>query len=152
MLEKRQDGFKPGHSTISTCSYFTNYIYTSNNNSETTIAVFINAMKAFDMVNQQLLIKKLEKYGITGKLLAWIKNYLTDRKQCTIANKIISNKENIVYGVPQGSVLGPLLFSIYINDISSVVKSSTISMYADYTVVYISHTKLDIAIALLQKT
>ena len=150
LLEEKQGGFRPGYSTVSTCSYFTNDLYTANNNNEITIAVFIDAMKAFDTVNHQILLKKLKKYGIDGNLLRWIEGYLTDRKQCTIANNIVSSNENIVCGVPQGSVLGPLLFLIYINDISSVIRNSKISMYADDTVVYISHTNMNNAIALIQ--
>ena len=150
LLEERQGGFRPGYSTIKTCAYFTNDIYTALNTNETTIAVFIDAMKAFDTVNHQILLKKLAKYGITGKLHAWISNYLTDRKQCAIANNTVSSLQNITCGVPQGSVLGPLLFLIYINDISHIITNSKISMYADDTVVYISHSDLDIAIALLQ--
>ena len=107
-------------------------------------------MKAFDTVNHQILLKKLRKCGIEGLLLAWIENYLTGRKQCTMANDIVSELDNIVCGVTQGSVLGPLLFLIYINDISSVIKNSKISMYADDTVVYISKVNLNNAIALLQ--
>ena len=75
---------------------------------------------------------------------------MTGRKQCTIANNIVSSYKDITCGVPQGSVLGPLLFLLYINDISSVVKDSKISMYADDTVVYISHSNLDLAIPLIQ--
>ena len=150
LLEEKQGGFRPGYSTVSTCSYFTNDLYTANNNNEITIAVFIDAMKAFDTVNHQILLKKLKKYGIDGNILRWIEGYLTDRKQCTIANNIVSSNENIVCGVPQGSVLGPLLFLIYINDISSVIRNSKISMYADDTVVYISHTNMNNAIALIQ--
>ena len=119
-----------------TCSYFTNDRYSANNNNETTIDVFIDAMKAFDTVNHKILIQKIQKYGIDGSLLVWIEDYLTDRKQCTIANNIVSNQESIVCGVPQGSVLGPLLFLLYINDISSVINNSKISMYPDDTDLY----------------
>ena len=82
--------------------------------------------------------------------MAWIEDYLTDRKQCTIANNIVSSMDIISCGVPQGSVLGPLLFLIYINDISSVIRNSKISMYADDTVVYLSNANQFDAIALIQ--
>ena len=107
-------------------------------------------MKAFDTVNHRLLFKELAKYGIKGRLLAWIENYLTDRKQCTIANNIISNKDNIPCDVQQGSVLGPLLFLIYIDYISCVIKNSKISIYADDTVVYLSNVNQSVAVTLLQ--
>ena len=105
LLDERQGGFRPGYSTVRTCSYLTNDRYSANNNNETTIAVFIDAMKAFDTVNHKILIQKIQKYGIDGSLLVWIEDYLTDRKQCTIANNIVSNQESIVCGVPQGSVI-----------------------------------------------
>ena len=64
LLDKSQGGFRPGHSTASTCAYFTEELYTANNNKEITTAVTIDVMKAFDTVNHQILIKKLQKYGI----------------------------------------------------------------------------------------
>ena len=119
--------------------FFTEDIYTAINNKQTTIAVFIDAIKAFDTVNHQISIKKLGKIGIQGSLLKWLENYLTKRKQCTVANNITSSYRNITYGVPQGSVLGLLLFLIYVNDISNVITNSKISLYADDTVIYIYH-------------
>ena len=95
-------------------------------------------MKAFDTVYHEILIKKLQKIGIKGVLLEWLKNYLSNRKQCTVANNIVSSYRNITYGVPQGSVLGPLLFLIYVNNLSNIIKNSKISMYADDTVIYIT--------------
>ena len=150
LLDKRQGGFRPGHSTVKTCTYFTEDLYHANNNKETTIAVYIDAMKAFDTVNHQILLKKIPKLGIKGNLLAWIENYLTGRKQCTIANNIVSDYQNITCGVPQGSVLGPLLFLIYINDISNIITNCKISMYADDTVIYVSHKNPETAITLIQ--
>ena len=150
LLDKRQGGFTPEHSTVKTCAYFTEDLFKANNNNEITIAVYIDAMKAFDTVNHQKLVNKLQKLGIEGHLLGWIKNYLTNRKQCTIANNIVSDFQDITCGVPQGSVLGPLLFLVYINDISNIVINSRISMYADDTVLYISHKNVENAITLIQ--
>ena len=150
LLDKRQGGFRPEHSIVKTCAYFTEDLYQAINNNEITIAVYIDAMKAFDTVNHQILIKKMQKIGIQGNFLGWVKNYLSDRKQCTIANDIVSDVHNITCGVPQGSVLGPLLFILYINDITNSVVNSKVSMYADDTVLYISHKKVETAITLIQ--
>ena len=150
LLDKRQGGFRPEHSTVKTCAYFTEDLYQANNNNDITIAVYIDAMKAFDTVNHQILIKKLRKLGIQGNLLKLVKNYLSDRKQCTLANDIVSEVYDITCGVPQGSVLGPLLFLLYINDITNSVINCKVSMYADDTVLYISHKKVETAITLIQ--
>ena len=143
-------GFRPKHSTAQTCSYFVNDIYSAMNDNKFTIAVYIDTMKAFDTVNHDILVKKLYKIGIKGKLLDWIKNYLSERYQKTLANDIISKEQLITCGVPQESLLGPLLFLIYINDISKSVISSKVSLYADDTVLNISHLDYNLAITLLQ--
>ena len=151
LLDSRQGGFRPKHSTVRSCSYFVNDLYSAINDGQFTIAVFIDAMKAFDTVNHKILLQKMAKLGIKGKLLELIQNYLTGRHQRTIANNTISKEQLITCGVPQGSVLGPLLFLIYINDISNVIQNSRVSLYADDTVIYISHSDYESAIALIQR-
>ena len=151
ILDPKQGGFRPGHSTISTTSLFLNDIYNAMNNTQITYAVFIDAMKAFDTVNHEILLKKNHKIGIRGNLGSWLKNYLTNRKQCTQANGTVSELTNLTYGVPQGSVCGPLLFLIYINDLSKSLKYSKVSLYADDTVIYTSHNNKDEALRLIQK-
>ena len=142
LLDEKQGGFRPNHSTISTTAFYINDIYEAMNNNEITIAVYIDAMKAFDTVNHEILLKKLKYFGIKGKNAKWIKNYLANRKQCTFANDITSDQKVISCGVPQGSVCGPLLFLLYINDISKVLKHCKVSLYADDTVLY--HSTHDI--------
>ena len=111
--------------------FFINDTYDAINNNEILIATYIDAMKAFDTVNHRILIEKAKKYGITGQVLAWLKNYLSDRYQCTLANNVVSSTKNISCGVPQGSVCGPLLFLLYINNLSGISESCKVSLYAD---------------------
>ena len=121
------------------------------NKNEVTVSVYIDAMKAFDTVNHKILVKKMEYFGIIGKNAIWLKNYLSNRKQCTVANNVVSNEEIITYGVPQGSVCGPLLFLLYINDISKDLKRCKVSLYADDTVLYVSAPKIENAIPSVQE-
>ena len=88
-------------------------------------------------VNHAILLRKLEFYGIRGIALKWFCNYLTNRKQFVIYNNENSNTELISCGVPQGSVLGPLLFLVYINDISNCLHYSKIILFADDATIYI---------------
>ena len=149
LLDTKQGEFRKNHSTISTIAKLTSKIFEGINNRETTIACFIDMAKAFDTVNHTILCKKLDKLGIKGNFANWIKNYLFKRKQCTMANGITSSYHDITCEVLQGSILGPLLFIIYMNDIKSSCTNSHYLLYADDTVIF--NTKcLDIATTELQ--
>ena len=86
-------------------------------------ALFLDFTKAFDKVSHRKLCHKLSCYGVKGNLLRWIKDYLTDRSQCVLLDRISSKSHQVLSGVPQGSVLAPLLFLIYINDITESITS-----------------------------
>ena len=115
-------------------------------NYETSCHVFCDISKAFDRVWHKGLISKLENYGIIGNLLLWFKDYLSNRHQKVFINGVYSSEKPISAGVPQGSVLGPLLFLIYINDITDNLTGMA-RLFADDTSLSFSSTNL----ALIEK-
>ena len=100
-------------------------------NGEYTIGTFLDFSKAFDTVDHVILLKKLSHYGIRGSALKWFESYLSNCKQYVTYNGIASSTQTIRCGVPQGSILGPLLFLIYINDFCSICKHTMPILFAD---------------------
>ena len=98
------------HSTINAVTELVSHVIKAMNRKENTISVFLDLSKAFDTVNHNILLRKLEFYGIRGIALQWFEHYLTGRKQYVMYNNTQSSMQYITCGVPQGSVLGPLLF------------------------------------------
>ena len=98
--------------------------------------MFVHFRKAFDSVNHQLLIKKLPGFGIQKQELKWFENYLTNRCQSVVYGSAQSASQQIKSGVPQGSILGPILFSMYIDDLPSCLLQSQILLYADDAVLF----------------
>jgi len=111
------------------------------------IGVFVDLSKAFDTLNHKILLAKLNHYGIRGIALDWFKSYLSNRYQYVEYNGVKSNLCRITCGVPQGSVLGPVLFLLYINDIVNASKSLELILFADDTNLFMSDANLDRLIA-----
>jgi len=132
ILSGAQFGFRPGHSTIHPMMHFVNHVSTALNNKEHTIAIFCDLRKAFDSCDHKILLRKLSSIGIRGAALNWFRDYLSNRKQYVSVNGANSALRSVLLGVPQGSILGPILFLIYINDLplSSLLKSF---LFADDT-------------------
>ena len=133
----QQFGFLKNCSTSDAILEFTEKIYQSLNNRKYFISVFLDFSKAFDTVNHQILLRKLSASGIRGSTLRWVESYLLDRKQYVFVNGIGSSFEYINSGVPQGSILGPLLFLIYINDMYRCMNHMSCIHYADDTSVFL---------------
>ena len=138
ILYENQYGFQSGMSTEYAVNQVLNYIVETLERNEIGVCIFLDFAKAFDTVNHEILLGKLEHYGIRGIALKWIKSYLTNRMQCTEIGDTQSELELIKCGVPQGSVLGPLLFLIYINDIINSSKLFKFTLFADDTSLYYS--------------
>ena len=128
-----QFGFRKKHSTNHALLNMTQQIRDTIDNGNIAIGVFVDFQKAFDTVNHKILLRKLEHYGIRGIANNWFSSYLSKRRQFVSIGGTNSETLNIEHGVPQGSVLGPLLFLIYINDLHTCIKHSTTRHFADDT-------------------
>lgn len=113
-------------------------ILQSMDNGSVTGVVFLDLTKAFDTLNHSILLRKLDAIGVDNIACDWFKSFLHNRSQVTVFNDTQSDKENISIGVAQGSILGPLLFIVYINDLPNQLEHCKISMYADDTVLFFS--------------
>ena len=136
ILFNNQFGFQKNISTSATHIQITEKIKESIDNRKYGCGLFSDLRKAFDTVNHAILVTKMEHYGIRGTALEWFKSYLTNRKQYVYINGETSQLKDITCGVSQGSVLGPLLFLIYINDLPNISDVLQFFLFADNTNIY----------------
>ena len=122
ILYEKQFGFQTSHSTEHAILLLVNQLYQSFDESKFTLGIFIDLSKAFDTVDYKILTKKLELNGIKDCNLRWFESYLSKRKKFIKYGGKQTNIETITCGVPQGSILGPLLFLIFVNDLHKVTK------------------------------
>ena len=116
--------------------------YTVTN--EFTLGVFVDWSKAFDTVDHKTLLKKIERYGIAGNNLRWFENYLKDRQHFISFEHNSTKKASVTCGVPQGSILGPLLFLLYVDDLHHASKILNPIMFADDTNLFFSHSDINV--------
>ena len=131
VLNDMQYGFRPGRSCEHALLKAQQTLLDSLSKRQVSLLLFIDFSKAFDMVEHSILLKKLEHYGIRGTALQWMRSYLENRMQFVSIDGVDSTTRHMKYGVPQGSILGPLLFIIYINDIPHVSNLAKFILYAD---------------------
>ena len=149
LLSPQQYGFRKSRSTTDAVIEFKNNTLKAFNDGKCVIGIFIDFSKAFDTINHKILFTKLKALGFSQSVILWIQNYLLDRTQSTVINYSLSSSQTFNCGVPQGSVLGPTLFLIYINDLSNKLKYLNPIFYADDTNLFYESKDLNADIDLI---
>ena len=144
LLFEYQFGFRLNHSTELAITYFTDFIRKEADSGKATGAVFIDLTKAFSTISHSIMLSKLSRYGVSDMELQWLTDYLFLRKQIVHFNGVLSEPNPINTGVPQGSILGPLLFVIFFNDVHSPLRHCKIFTYADDTVIFTSSNDINV--------
>lgn len=151
VITKKQFGFQKKHSTTDVLKIVNDVVSSALDQGKFVGTILIDLQKAFDTVDHDILLKKCERIGLRGKIHNILKNYLSHRKACTRINNSCSNFCDVSCGVPQGSILGPLLFIIYVNDIVDIVENAHIFLFADDIVIMAINQDYDCMVKNLQQ-
>ena len=141
LISDHQSGFRKKHSTATALAHILDLVNGEIDQGRCCGMVFLDLKKAFDTVNHRCLLQKLEAYGVNANELKWFEAYLYQRTQVTCVNGQLSDPEGVTCGVPQGSILGPLLFILYVNDLPNVAERCTIALYGDDTALFLFSCK-----------
>ena len=133
LIDTRQSGFRSLHSTLTALLDMSNQWCFNIDRGMVNGVIFLDLKKAFDTIDHEILLMKLACYGVDDQSLLWFRSYLNDRQQICHVNGVYSNKDFITCGVPQGSILGPVLFLLYINDLPKCLDHSIARLFADDT-------------------
>ena len=128
-----QSGFRHGHSTATVLIHLIDLIYKDVDTSAMTGAIFLDIRKAFDTVDHHILLSKLKQLNPDYMMHKWLTSYLTSREQVVDFKRVLSSSAKVTMGVPQGSIPGPLLFLLYVNDLPSQVSSRGVILFANDT-------------------
>ena len=150
LISDKQYGFVKNRSTVTQLLYYLDKCCESTSEGKVIDSIYFDFAKAFDTVPHRRLCKKLSAYGIDGPIMSWIKSFLNGRTQSVKVNQSFSTTDHVASGVPQGSVLGPLLFVLYINDLPERVITSFVMLFADDTKIFKEVNTIEDSISIQQ--